>query len=362
MIVPNTIVCLRLDHLGDLLMTLPAILPLSSLTPRNPVKVLVSRRWSDLAKRLPKGIELIPIQPSWTTPPPTEPDSFATLLQTVMHSREDLSDGLVISFRDDPRDHILARLLARNSQTLGPMGRWSFLLHHRIDAAVGSCHEVERCQRFLVPLGLDPRAKESTITVLSPPPSPRRRSAPRPLITLHPGAASAPKRWLIDRFVELCGALIQRDDVDVDVFFGPGEESLRRSFAALPNSKHLRLVQPRSIVELADLLESATLLVCNDSGPMHLAEAVGTPVVALFGPTSEEVTGPVLLASRVLTTPCRDRPCWLPGTPAPTCDVNACFNGLTVDSVLETIEGILSCAALNRSSTYRLPSPTVRNP
>jgi 3-deoxy-D-manno-octulosonic-acid transferase/heptosyltransferase-1 len=84
--------------------------------------------------------------------------------------------------------------------------------------------------------------------------------------------------------------------------------------------------------ELAALYKMASLLVTTDSGPMHLAAAVGTPVVALFGPTSPERTGPYGEGHIVIRQGLPCSPCF-----RKTCDTLECMNTIGVDEVLQAV-------------------------
>ena len=86
-------------------------------------------------------------------------------------------------------------------------------------------------------------------------------------------------------------------------------------------------------IELAGLLARARALVSNDSGPMHLAGAVGTPVVAMFGPTDPGLTGPVGSPSRVLDRYVFCSPCFLKECPYR----HECMRGIGVESVMEAV-------------------------
>lgn len=135
-----------------------------------------------------------------------------------------------------------------------------------------------------------------------------------PILGLAPGAQWDPKRWPPDRWAELVRLVRARTHATVRVFVGPrerawfGGSSLE---AALRQAASVEVIADRPHVEVATLLGACRVLVCNDSGLLHLAEAVGTPTVALFGPTVAAFGyTPVLAASTVLETHDLDcRPC-----------------------------------------------------
>ena len=130
---------------------------------------------------------------------------------------------------------------------------------------------------------------------------------------LAPGARWDTKRWPARHFAEFLQRFRGADPAPVRIFLGPQEEvwfdgsPLARVAAELPD---VEIVRRGSLREVAVALDGCTVLLTNDSGLLHLAEAVGTPVLALFGPTVEEFGYfPSLPHSRVLQLPLDCRPC-----------------------------------------------------
>ncbi len=110
----------------------------------------------------------------------------------------------------------------------------------------------------------------------------------RTAIGLAPGAQWDTKRWPDRHWAELVRRIRAESDTTIRVFLGPREEAWWDGSPladALAGDPHTELVRGRSLVDVASLLAGCRRLVCNDSGLMHLAEAVGTPVAAFFGPT-----------------------------------------------------------------------------
>jgi len=108
---------------------------------------------------------------------------------------------------------------------------------------------------------------------------------------VNPGAAWPNKRWPPERFGELAAFLREACDLTPVVLWGPGEETLARS--VVEASSGTALIAPRT--ELPDLVafaRASAVVISGDTGPLHIAAAVGTPVVALFGPTDPKRNGP----------------------------------------------------------------------
>lgn len=136
-----------------------------------------------------------------------------------------------------------------------------------------------------------------------------------PLIALNPGASHQVNRWSAGHFAALADMLTQKLDAQIVIVGGPEDVMLAEEIAAKASSKPLLLAGKAGLLQLGALLEQCHVLVSGDTGPLHLATAVGIPVVALFGAADPARTGPVgdghlvLQAEKVPCVPCRSRTC-----------------------------------------------------
>jgi heptosyltransferase II len=170
-----------------------------------------------------------------------------------------------------------------------------------------------------------------------------------PLFGLNAGAEYGPaKRWPLDRFIFAAAEIQRRTGCRWLIFGGPKDESLGaevtaglvEALAVQANeaaAKPLNLAGKTTLLELCALLKLCRVLVTNDSGPMHLAAALGTPVVVPFGSTSPELTGPAfavpedrhaILRANVPCSPCFLRVCPI--------DLR-CLTGITEAQVIEAV-------------------------
>ena len=123
----------------------------------------------------------------------------------------------------------------------------------------------------------------------------------KPLVVIHPGSGGRHKRWPLNHFIKLINNLTDQA-IQVAVSVGPAEATMLQELTAkLPISCPV-LTAP-GIPQLAGLLESADLFIGNDSGPSHLAAALETPTLALFGPTNPQTWSPRGTSVRVLQAP-----------------------------------------------------------
>ena len=150
---------------------------------------------------------------------------------------------------------------------------------------------------------------------------------------------SPERRWPAESFRELAITLLERYDACL-VFIGTQEDRPRveQVIASLPydSSRVVSLAGQTSLGELLALIESCRLFISNDSGPLHLAAAIGTPVTAFFGPETPQLYGPVGSNSLVLYQELYCSPCLnvFNVKTAPCSGRNLCMQGIMVDDVI----------------------------
>ena len=159
-----------------------------------------------------------------------------------------------------------------------------------------------------------------------------------PLALLAPGAAFGwTKRWPPERYGALGDLLISRGHSSA-IVIGPGEEHLGASVAAAARARLPVLGADLDPLELAALFSCARVVVANDSGPMHIAAAVGTPVVAFFGPTDPGRTAPSGSPAKILDRYVFCSPCFLKECPYG----HECMKEITVEDALGAVEDLLN--------------------
>ena len=186
-----------------------------------------------------------------------------------------------------------------------------------------------RCSRHIVDHLLRPLHLRG-ISVFDPVPRVRLRTEDRafaelcwercrlrpPVAVLHPGSGGRHKCWPLPRFLALADQL-QRRGCRILLLHGAAEADLAPTLQKrLP--PNCFLLQPPGLLELASLIERADLFIGNDSGPGHIAAAVDTPTIILFGPTDPRIWGPRSPSTHILQAPC------------------GLLTALSTDSVLET--------------------------
>ena len=152
----------------------------------------------------------------------------------------------------------------------------------------------------------------------------------RPLVALCPGSTnSRAKRWPAERFAALADMLAERAFAQV-FLIGAGEElDISEEVARLARTRPSILTGKTNLAQTAALLSACDLLVTNDTGPAHVAAAVGCPVVVIFGPTNPETTRPFSASADVVRKPPVCAPCMLRDCPID----HRCMTAITVEDV-----------------------------
>lgn len=155
----------------------------------------------------------------------------------------------------------------------------------------------------------------------------------RGFIVLNPGAAWPNKRWPAEKFGALAASLRDRFGLSSLITWGPSEQDLANAVASA-SSGAASLAPATSVSDLAVLMREAALVVSGDTGPLHIAAAMGTPLVGLYGPTWPERNGPWdpddVVISRANVCVCHHKRQCLRGAP--------CINEITLDEVVAASE------------------------
>jgi heptosyltransferase-1 len=315
----------RLGAMGDLLHALPAITGLRIVHPEWQIDWVVEPRWRALLSALPGdddgGLpELSPAQPlvnriytanvkEWGRKP-----LIARTISEIKTLRSQLRSGhydAVLDFQGALRSAAIGRL-ARSRRVIGEAvprewaARWLF--DERIatrgvhvieqDVEVAAAVAGDALTAVAPPLPIDPAAERWVNLLLAAAPN-------RPAALMNPGAGWGAKRWPVDRYAAVAQGLIDRG-MRVFVNAGPGEEPLAEAIAAATGGAANPLtftIVTCTIEQLIALTRRIRLIIAGDTGPLHLASALGRPVVGIYGPTDPSRNGPFGGSFRVLRSP-----------------------------------------------------------
>ena len=166
---------------------------------------------------------------------------------------------------------------------------------------------------------------------------------PRLRVVIHPGSSPQTpyKRWDYRRYAQLADNIIRQFEAKVFFTAGKDELQLLRKIIDLMGESEWVVCDTKTLTELAAVIRKCDVYVGNDTAPMHLAAFVGTPVIALFGPTDPTENSPfgkgpsIVIRKDVLCNPCRNR----------SCDNLVCMDAINVDEVIKALEHIIAIAS-----------------
>jgi len=284
------ILIVRLGALGDIVHAVPAAAALRNAFPDARIDWLVEARHRpmvDLVSVIDRAIVL-------------ERPSIAGWLDVSRRMREVRYD-VAIDFQGLMKSAVLARasgarrVIGFSIWHLREKGARPFYSEiHRDTPAERADHIVRQNLALLRSLGVtdvtirfpladvSSRALEEIYSVLG---------GRHPFALINPGAAWPNKRWPPERFGEIAGFLRDVRGLTSFVLWGPGEEGLAGAVVETSGGA-ARVAPPTRLADLLALSRAASLMVSGDTGPLHIAAAVGTPAVSLFGPTDPQRNGP----------------------------------------------------------------------
>jgi ADP-heptose:LPS heptosyltransferase len=324
----------RMDNAGDVLLTGPAARAVAAHAAR--VTFLASPRGTAAAELLP-GVDEVLVHPCpWIeTPAPRVTRGTVEALVGDVAARGVREAIVFTSFHQSPLPLALVLRLA-GVATIAAIsvdypGSLLDVRHHVGD----DLHEVERALSLAATLGYAAARDDCRWLAVRRPAAGRPGLPAGPYVVVHPGASVPARAWPADRHAALvrelagCGRRVV-------VTGGPGETALTAQVAAAAPGAALDLGGRTDLAELAEVLAGASVVVVGNTGPAHLAAAVGTPVVSLFAPTVPAVrwrpwgVPHELLHVDVPCAGCRARDCPVPGHP--------CLAGVTVRAVIDAVE------------------------
>lgn len=176
---------------------------------------------------------------------------------------------------------------------------------------------------------------------------------PSPLFAVFPGGGSNPgmeliaKRWPLERYRVLVQRLLSEYNAHVLLLGGPDDVMLNQTLVqglTPPTNAVINMAGKTSFGQLAALIKACDLFIGNDSSPMHLAAAVSTPVIGIFGPTSPQEYGPYPPDDprhiAIWHNP-KGRPCFFLGTMQPCTDCT-CMQNVSVDEVWNAVQRLIA--------------------
>ena len=341
----KNILAVRLDNIGDVIMLGPALRAVKETLPQARLTLLASPAGATAAPLLPWIDDVIPWRTIWQDVgnriafDPVRERQLIDLL-----AKNEFDAALIFtSFSQTPHTPGYACYLAGIPLRAGESKEFGgSTLTTELSGATDEIHQVERNLRLIECLGFTVRERQLTIAI----PDEARLAVPallaqagldpqQPYLLLHPGASTQARRYPVDRF-GVIARLLTRRERPVLVTGVEREAALLEEVTAHAPNVHC-LLGGTTLAEYAALVEQAALVICNDTLPMHLADAVATPAVILYSGTDYETQWrPRAIRYSLLRRHTSCYPCYLFECPIG----QPCLN-IAPEEVVDVIESML---------------------
>ena len=286
------VLVVRLGSMGDILHALPTLVTLKENFPQWEVDWLVESRWRGLLQGNPYLTRSVEFDTLGWRAAPFSRDAWGRLRQAVRVMRERRYD-CALDLQGALKSALASRLSGA-AEVVGFTGAWlrepgaSFLYTRRVQP--DAVHVVEANLALAKALGAE------RVVIGFPLPAGDEDALPKELpsgevAVVNPGAGWAAKRWSLDGYAQVCDALGKTFSLPVVLNCGPGEEALAQQVRGACRSPQ-PLLYSGDLAGLIALLRRARIVVGPDTGPLHLAAALGVPTVGLYGPTDPRRNGP----------------------------------------------------------------------
>ncbi len=346
----TNVLAVRLDTIGDVLMTTPAIRALKEARPGRRVTLLTSHSGAAVAALVPEIDDVMVYDAPWLKATPPRADSSRDHEMAELLRARALDSAIIFTtFSQSPLPAALLCYLADIPLRLAHCRENPYqLLTTRVaerEPELGIRHEVERQLDLVAAVGCC--ASDRRLSVRVPPDD---RARVRTLLgsvgvdrdeswfVVHPGATAASRRYPPELFAEAIRQVVAQTGASVLITGDASEVELATRVSASVNGRARVLAGALSLGELAALIAEAPVLLTNNTGPAHIAAAVGTAVVDLYALTNPQHT-PWMVPSRVLShdVPCRN--CFRSVCPE---QHHQCLRGVRPDEVAAAVCELLA--------------------
>ena len=359
---PRRILVRGVNWLGDAVMTTSALARLREKFPAAHITLLTPEKLKDVWLDHPAVNETISFAPGenvFSVGKKLRAGKFDLALVLPNSPRSALEVFLAgiprrIGYGRPWRNLFLTQAVAPRANAIGmrkrPAGEIKNLISENPKSEIrnsqfpGSAHQIHEYLHLAAALGAnaEPLAPQLTVTPAEVAAAKKKFGLEKidgPITGLNPGAEYGPaKRWPVEKFIAAAKEIQQRTNCTWLLFGGKNDQPLTAQIeSAIGNRQSAaNLAGQTSLRDLMSLLKLCRVLLTNDTGPMHVAAALGTPVVVPFGSTSPELTGPGLpgdVRHQLLKSDAPCSPCFLRDCPIDF----RCLNGISVERVVEAV-------------------------
>jgi len=346
---PCRILIIRLSAIGDVVRTLPALTSLRRQYPGAHIAWAVEDKSSSILEGHPDLDELLVFERTRIVRLMKNPFRFAEGVSLFVRFFSRIRGGgydLVFDFHGILKSGLIA-LLSRSQHRVGFekafVKEFNYLFTNRkISPSDPRLPRVARNLELIRPFVSEENIVDKPIIGLTDAHREKARAFiedkfgdHHPLVAVHPGTSRDIKKWSTRSFAMVCDMVSEALGARVLITWGPGELKEAEEIRSFSQTRPEVNMQTDSLFELAAVLEKCDLMVTVDSGPMHIGSAVGTPVVAIFGPTDIQVNAPHWQPREIVSGNMECSPC------DENCDLAKCMDAVTPEEVLAAARNLL---------------------
>jgi ADP-heptose:LPS heptosyltransferase len=343
---PARILLLRIERIGDLLMALPAVADVRSLAPLAEIDLVVGSWNADLARAI-TGITRVEIVDAHWLARDRRGLGLSALLGSARAWRRRRYD-LAVNFEPDVRSNLLLAAAGAGWTAGYRSGGGGPLLDVALDYDTAT-HTTANARRLVESVfgRASPRSAPPSLEIPDAARAEARtRLAPAgtPLVGVHVSGGREIKQWPPERFAAVAERLIAQRHATIVLTGAPGDRELvERVRGVLPPQSVIDASGQVDLLTLAAMLERFDLFVTGDTGPMHLASTMGTPIVAVFGPSDPARYAPTGPLDRIVRVDLPCSPCNRIRLPPARCVGHTpdCLAGVTAEHVTDAAIAIL---------------------
>jgi len=337
----KNILVVRLDRMGDVVLSTPALKALRDAYPESRITFMVRPYVKDIVEGNPWANEIIIYDKA---------KSFLENIKFIKKLRNKKFD-LAIALHPTFRTNVIVFLSGIPKRLgLDRKSRMGIFLTDRVPDKkhLGLKHEMDYTLDILRYIGVNAKDRKMYVPVSRDSQIRTREALEKggisesdTVVAINPGASCPSKRWPAKRFAEVADTLIKKHGVKIVVMSGEADKRIGKDMVSFMQEKCLDLSGKTTVGDIAGILKRSKLFISNDSGPVHVACAIGTPVVAIFGRSDRGLSpkrwgpsnkGDIVLHKYVGCLNCLAHNCVFGFK---------CLHAITVDEVVKSAEELL---------------------
>lgn len=326
----SSILLIKPRAIGDVLLSTPVIGALRSAFPHLQIDFLTETFAADVVRGNPGVRDVLTFH--------KKKDSTLSVIRMVRKRRYDI----VIDLFGNPRTALFTRWSGARHRVGFPFRGRSYAYQYHVTPRGGEVHNVDFNLDVLRHFGVAVNGPQPFFPVGEQEHRTaeewfRTEKIPANAVALNPGGGWYTKRWKRESYAALADRIITGSGRSVLFFWGPGEKEEVEAIRSLMTQQS-RIIPSTTLKEMGAFLSRCSSMVSNDSGPMHIAAALGVPTLGIYGPTVPRLQGPYGPKNRWVRHEDLDcLECNLTDCPIG----NICMSGLTVDRVYSAFQSLL---------------------